>query len=139
MQLIKNSPFCFFTILVSKTACYAFSLFMMRTCIHLYNLYYVYLQVLCDTGAQPTTPTFWSTSFGQTVFGGQQVGSRVVPYTSTPKPDNSSSSTNATVGKLESLSAIFVYKDKSHFLLILFFSHLINYIILYMISRLRNY
>ena len=51
--------------MVSKTACYAFSLFMMRTCIHLYNLYYVYLQVLCDTGAQPTTPTFWSTSFGQ--------------------------------------------------------------------------
>ncbi|XP_062074758.1 nuclear pore complex protein NUP98A isoform X2 [Humulus lupulus] len=65
-------------------------------------------------GAQSTTPTFGSSGFGQTAFGGQQVGSRVAPYTPTPEPDNSSSGTNATVGKLESISAMSVYKDKSH-------------------------
>ncbi|XP_030499862.2 nuclear pore complex protein NUP98A isoform X1 [Cannabis sativa] len=66
-------------------------------------------------GSQSTTPTFGSTSFGQQpAFGGQQVGSRVAPYTPTPEPDSGGSGTNATVGKLESISAMAVYKDKSH-------------------------
>ncbi|PON93036.1 Peptidase S59, nucleoporin [Trema orientale] len=64
-------------------------------------------------GSQSTTPTFASAGFGQP-FGGQQGGSRVAPYTPTPEPDSSSSGTNATSGKLESISAMPVYKDKSH-------------------------
>lgn len=68
----------------------------------------------CDAGAQSTTPTFASTGFGQSAFGGQRGGSRVTSYAPTPEPDNSSSGTGGAVGKLESISAMPVYKDKSH-------------------------
>lgn len=68
----------------------------------------------CDAGTQSTTQPFGSTSFGQSAFGGQRGGSRVAPYAPTPEPDNSSTGTSATVGKLESISAMPVYKDKSH-------------------------
>ncbi|EXC28321.1 Nuclear pore complex protein [Morus notabilis] len=64
-------------------------------------------------GAQSTTP-FGNTGFGQSAFGGQRGGSRVAPYSPTPEPDNSSSGTGAAAGKLESISAMPVYKDKSH-------------------------
>ncbi|KAG6688088.1 hypothetical protein I3843_11G106400 [Carya illinoinensis] len=61
-------------------------------------------------GAQPTTPAFGSTGFGQAPFGTQRGGSRVAPYTPTTEAD---SGTQAA-GKLESISAMPVYKDKSH-------------------------
>ncbi|KAM2075598.1 hypothetical protein FF1_038485 [Malus domestica] len=58
-------------------------------------------------GAQSTT--FGNTgAFGQSAFGGQQRGgSRVVAYAATPEPDGGS-------GKLESISAMPAYKEKSH-------------------------
>lgn len=65
-----------------------------------------------DTGAQSTS-TFGTSGFGQAGFGGQRGGSRVTPYAPTPEPDPGSGSTQAA-GKLESISAMPVYKDKSH-------------------------
>uniref|UniRef100_A0A7N0U2J8 Nucleoporin autopeptidase n=1 Tax=Kalanchoe fedtschenkoi TaxID=63787 RepID=A0A7N0U2J8_KALFE len=63
-------------------------------------------------GAQATTPTFGSTTFGQQqAFGGQRGGSRVAPYTPTTETDVAA---GAQAGKLESISAMPVYKDKSH-------------------------
>ncbi|KAM7525984.1 hypothetical protein LguiA_015886 [Lonicera macranthoides] len=64
-------------------------------------------------GSQPaTTPTFGSSGFGQNTFGGQRGGSRVASYTPTPEVDSGSGTQPA--GKLESISAMPVYKDKSH-------------------------
>ncbi|XP_057966767.1 nuclear pore complex protein NUP98A isoform X2 [Malania oleifera] len=63
-------------------------------------------------GSQATTSTFGSTSFGQSAFGGQRGGSRVAPYTPTTEVDSGSGTQPA--GKLESISAMPVYKDKSH-------------------------
>ncbi|XP_021900313.1 nuclear pore complex protein NUP98A isoform X2 [Carica papaya] len=63
-------------------------------------------------GAQATTPTFGSSGFGQSGFGGQRGGSRVAPYTPTTEADSGSGTQPA--GKLESISAMPVYKDKSH-------------------------
>ncbi|XP_015574478.1 nuclear pore complex protein NUP98A isoform X1 [Ricinus communis] len=61
-------------------------------------------------GTQATTPTFGNTGFGQPAFAGNRGGSRVVPYTATAETDSSS----GQPGKLESISAMSVYKDKSH-------------------------
>ena len=63
-------------------------------------------------GAQSTT--FGNTSaFGQSAFGGQQRGgSRVVAYAATPEPDGGTGTSAA--GKLESISAMPAYKEKSH-------------------------
>ncbi|PIN26214.1 Nuclear pore complex, Nup98 component (sc Nup145/Nup100/Nup116) [Handroanthus impetiginosus] len=61
-------------------------------------------------GAQATAPTFGSSGFGQSVFGGQRGGSRVSPYSATPETDTGTQ----PAGKLESISAMPVYKDKSH-------------------------
>lgn len=66
----------------------------------------------CCTGAQATTPTFGSTGFGQSAFGGQRGGSRVAAYTPTTEVDSGSGT--QPVGKLESISAMPAYKDKSH-------------------------
>ncbi|OVA16590.1 Peptidase S59 [Macleaya cordata] len=65
-------------------------------------------------GAQATTPSFGgSTGFGQAGFGAQQRGgSRVAAYTPTAEVDAGSGTQAA--GKLESISAMPVYKDKSH-------------------------
>ncbi|CAA3022457.1 nuclear pore complex NUP98A isoform X1 [Olea europaea subsp. europaea] len=64
-------------------------------------------------GAQATTPTYGSSGFVQSAFGAQQRGgSRVASYTPTPEVDGGSSTQPA--GKLESISAMPVYKDKSH-------------------------
>ncbi|KAI3689966.1 hypothetical protein L2E82_47938 [Cichorium intybus] len=63
-------------------------------------------------GAQATTPAFGTSTFGQTSFGGQRGGSRVTPYTQTPEADSGSGTQPA--GKLESISAMPAYKDKSH-------------------------
>lgn len=63
-------------------------------------------------GGQATTPTFGSSGFGQSAFGGQRGGSRVTPYTPTAEVDSGSGTQPA--GKLESISAMPVYKDKSH-------------------------
>ncbi|KAF3794417.1 Nuclear pore complex protein, partial [Nymphaea thermarum] len=64
-------------------------------------------------GTQTTTPTFGSTNFGQSGFGSQQLGSRVVVYSPTPE-DGGIGSTGQTLGKLESISAMPAYKEKSH-------------------------
>jgi nuclear pore complex protein Nup98-Nup96 len=61
--------------------------------------------VSCCAGAQSTTPTFGSTGFGQSLFRSQREGSRVAVYTPTTEADS---------GKLESVSAMLVYRDKSH-------------------------
>ncbi|KAL8159770.1 hypothetical protein V2J09_001307, partial [Rumex salicifolius] len=61
-------------------------------------------------GSQTTTPTFGTSGFGQSPFGAQRGGSRVAPYTPTPEADVA----GQTPGKLESISAMPVYKDKSH-------------------------
>ncbi|CAA6663681.1 unnamed protein product [Spirodela intermedia] len=63
-------------------------------------------------GAQTTTPTFGTPGFGQQAFGGQQGGSRVASYTPTPEVDGGTGA--QATGKLESISAMPVYKDKSH-------------------------
>ncbi|XP_023742377.1 nuclear pore complex protein NUP98A [Lactuca sativa] len=63
-------------------------------------------------GGQTTTPAFGSPGFGQTSFGGQRGGSRVTPYAQTPEADSGSGTQPA--GKLESISAMPAYKDKSH-------------------------
>ena len=62
-------------------------------------------------GAQSTTPTLGNTAFGQSTFGAQaaqRVGNRVTPYQGTSEPDSNG------VGKLESISAMPAYKEKSH-------------------------
>ena len=64
------------------------------------------------TGAQSTS-AFGTSGFGQAGFGGQRGGSRVAAYTPTTEPDAGSGSSQAA-GKLESISAMPVYKDKSH-------------------------
>ncbi|CDP12259.1 unnamed protein product [Coffea canephora] len=61
-------------------------------------------------GAQATTPTFGSSGFGQSAFGTQRGGSRVTPYVATAEVDTGTQ----PAGKLESISAMPVYKDKSH-------------------------
>ncbi|XP_072974682.1 nuclear pore complex protein NUP98A isoform X2 [Typha angustifolia] len=63
-------------------------------------------------GSQAATPTFGSPGFGQSTFGGQAGGSRVAAYTPTPEVDGGTGTQPA--GKLESISAMPVYKDKSH-------------------------
>ncbi|KAJ6832527.1 nuclear pore complex protein NUP98A isoform X2 [Iris pallida] len=62
-------------------------------------------------GAQTTTPTFGSPGFGQSAFGSQQGGSRVVPYSATPETETTG---GQPAGKLESISAMPAYKEKSH-------------------------
>ncbi|XP_058084289.1 nuclear pore complex protein NUP98A-like isoform X3 [Magnolia sinica] len=62
--------------------------------------------------SQATTPTFVSPGFGQSAFGGQHGGSRVAAYTPTAEVDGGTSTQPA--GKLESISAMPSYKDKSH-------------------------
>ncbi|KAL2458326.1 Nuclear pore complex protein [Forsythia ovata] len=63
-------------------------------------------------GSQATTPTFGSSGFGQSAFGGQRGGTRVAAYSPTPEVDGGSGTQPA--GKLETISAMPVYKDKSH-------------------------
>ncbi|XP_071730627.1 nuclear pore complex protein NUP98A isoform X2 [Rutidosis leptorrhynchoides] len=63
-------------------------------------------------GAQTTTPAFGSPGFGQSSFGGQRGGTRVTPYSQTPEADSGSGTQAA--GKLESISAMPAYKEKSH-------------------------
>ena len=63
-------------------------------------------------GNQSSASAFGSTSFGQSPFGGQRGGSRVAPYTPTTEADSGSGTQPAA--KLESISAMPVYKDKSH-------------------------
>ncbi|XP_057463018.1 nuclear pore complex protein NUP98A-like isoform X2 [Actinidia eriantha] len=58
-------------------------------------------------GAQATTPTF-----GSSGFGGQRGGSRAAAYTPTAELDSGSGTQPA--GKLESISSMPIYKDKSH-------------------------
>ncbi|GAB4825977.1 hypothetical protein Ancab_008846 [Ancistrocladus abbreviatus] len=63
-------------------------------------------------GAQATTPTFGSGGLGQSTFGGQRGGTRIASYTPTTDPDSASGT--QPPGKLESISAMPAYKDKSH-------------------------
>ena len=66
----------------------------------------------CCTGAQSTAPAFGGTGIGQSPFGSQRGGSRVAAYTPTTEADSSAGAQAG--GKLESISAMPVYKDKSH-------------------------
>lgn len=68
--------------------------------------------MICFAGAQASTPTFGVSGFGQSPFGGQQGGSRVVPYAPTVEAETGSGTQPA--GKLESISAMPAYKDKNH-------------------------
>ncbi|KAL6008973.1 hypothetical protein ACLOJK_022200 [Asimina triloba] len=63
-------------------------------------------------GSQTTTATFGTPGFGQPGFSGQPGGSRVAPYSPTSEADGTSGTQPA--GKLESISAMPVYNDKSH-------------------------
>ncbi|KAL9289845.1 hypothetical protein ACSQ67_024385 [Phaseolus vulgaris] len=63
-------------------------------------------------GSQTPSSAFRNTGIGQSGFGGQQRGgSRVASYTATTEAD---SGTSGQTAKLESISAMPVYKDKSH-------------------------
>ncbi|XP_027367826.1 nuclear pore complex protein NUP98A isoform X1 [Abrus precatorius] len=62
-------------------------------------------------GSQTPTSTFGNTGIGQPGFGGQRGGSRVASYTPTTEAD---SGTSGQTAKLESISAMPIYKDKSH-------------------------
>lgn len=67
-----------------------------------------------NAGAQATTPTFGSPGLASSAFGGgQRGGSRVSAYTPTTDVDGTSGGSQPP-GKLESISAMQVYKDKSH-------------------------
>ncbi|XP_076951128.1 nuclear pore complex protein NUP98A-like [Bidens hawaiensis] len=63
-------------------------------------------------GGQTTTPALGSPGFGQPAFGSQRGGSRVAAYAQTPDADSGSGTQPA--GKLESISAMLTYKEKSH-------------------------
>ncbi|KAL4323096.1 hypothetical protein GQ457_11G032050 [Hibiscus cannabinus] len=63
-------------------------------------------------GSQSSSPAFGSTTFGQSAFGGQRGGSRAAPYT--PTTDADSGTGTQPAAKLESISAMPVYKEKSH-------------------------
>ena len=66
--------------------------------------------MICFVGGQASTPTFGSSGFGQSPFGGQQqAGSRAVPYAPTVEAETGS---GAPAGKLESISAMPAYKEK---------------------------
>ncbi|XP_004495518.1 nuclear pore complex protein NUP98A isoform X3 [Cicer arietinum] len=62
-------------------------------------------------GSQTPTQAFGNTGIGQSGFGGQRGGSRVASYSATPEAD---SGTSGQTAKLESISAMPVYKEKSH-------------------------
>ncbi|XP_009596897.1 nuclear pore complex protein NUP98A isoform X1 [Nicotiana tomentosiformis] len=63
-------------------------------------------------GAQTSAATFGSPGFAQSAVGGQRGGTRVAAYQATPEADSGSGTQPA--GKLESISAMPVYRDKSH-------------------------
>ncbi|KAL2325262.1 hypothetical protein Fmac_024320 [Flemingia macrophylla] len=69
------------------------------------------LHIFLIAGSQTPTSTFGNTGVGQSGFGGQRGGSRVASYTATTEADSGSSGQTA---KLESISAMPVYKEKSH-------------------------
>ena len=71
------------------------------------------LLLYTHAGAQGTTPAFGTPNFGQPSFGTQQrAGSRATPYAQTPEADSGTGTQPA--GKLESISAMPAYKEKSH-------------------------
>ncbi|PHT93344.1 Nuclear pore complex protein NUP98A [Capsicum annuum] len=63
-------------------------------------------------GTQTSAASFVNPGFGQSPGGGQRGGTRVAAYQATPEADGGSGTQNS--GKLESISAMPVYKDKSH-------------------------
>ena len=58
-----------------------------------------------------SSPTFGSTTFGSSPFGGQRPGSRGSAYTVT---NDAEAGVSGQAGKLMSISAMQVYKNKSH-------------------------
>ncbi|KAJ1404014.1 hypothetical protein SESBI_26934 [Sesbania bispinosa] len=69
------------------------------------------VRVLHLVRSQTQTSAFGNTGIGQSGFGGQRGGSRVASYSATTDAD---SGTSGQTAKLESISAMPVYKDKSH-------------------------
>ncbi|KAF5176544.1 Nuclear pore complex protein nup98a [Thalictrum thalictroides] len=63
-------------------------------------------------GSQVLTPALVSSGFGHSAFGGQHGGSSVTGYSPTPEVDGGSDTQPA--GKLQSISGMPVYRDKSH-------------------------
>lgn len=70
-----------------------------------------HLCIIFHAGSQTTASAFGSTGIGPSSFGGQRGGSRVASYTPTTEADGGTSGQTA---KLESISAMPIYKDKSH-------------------------
>lgn len=63
------------------------------------------------SGSQSTASAFGSTGVVQSGFGGKRGGSRVASYTATTEAD---AGTSGQAGKLESISVMPIYIDKSH-------------------------
>ncbi|KAM0875082.1 hypothetical protein ACQ4PT_037012 [Festuca glaucescens] len=66
-------------------------------------------------GTTPSSPFGLPTApptFGQTTFGNQSGGTRIQPHVQTPDPDGATSGSQAS--KLDSISAMPAYKEKSH-------------------------
>ena len=99
------------------------------------------------SGSQTAAPTF-----GQGQFGNQAGGTRIKPYSQTPDVDGATSGTQPAA-KLDSISAMPEYKDKSHEelrwehyqrgdkgegnnlgMLCLICKHFLNYIYIYMFN-----
>lgn len=74
------------------------------------SLLLYHILVICDAGAQ--SKTFGNTAFGISASGVQLWGSRVPPYTTTTEPDNYVGL--ETRGDLQSISAMPIYRDKTH-------------------------
>lgn len=70
-----------------------------------------YVHMFCFAGAQASTPTFG----GQSTIGGQQGGSRVMPYAPTTEPASGTSNqgTSNQTERLQSISAMPAYKEKN--------------------------
>jgi len=84
-------------------------------------IFYLFHQFVCFLSSFRLTNTvsFWlsgsqtAPSFGQAQFGNQAGGTRIKPYAQTPDADSTTSGTQPA-GKLDSISAMPEYKDKSH-------------------------
>jgi len=92
--------------------CYISILKILGTIVSCANVIESNLQIFSLAGSQTPSSAFGNTGIGQSGFGGQQRGgSRVASYTATTEAD---SGTSGQTAKLESISAMPVYKDKSH-------------------------
>ena len=71
-----------------------------------------HLCIISHSASQTPSSAFGSTHLGQSSFGRQRGGSRVINFA--PTFDEGEKSTFGEAAKLESISAMQIYKDKSH-------------------------